>query len=276
MGKYFSNREAINGKTSKLAMACVVLVIFSLFADFGNYVFIALINTCACVHAIILTAVAKSKKNANLFALLLLVIQLIFGLIPDTKTRIIGFLILTVVYALSLLVTTVGEIKIGDVVIVFIIMPLFTSVQLLKLAITVTYEENVPFLIPMLIISGVVGIISIVKNATKKKKFFSCVGWFLLIFILAFALLYFTVCDLNYALDRSVPTEYAAVIQKKEINRTRRGPDDYKFEFNINGNEISLSVPSGDYSSHEVGDYYRIVRYEGAFAPFYMSKEYIK
>ena len=257
MGKYFSNREAINGKTSKLAMACVVLVIFSLFADFGNYVFIALINTCACVLAIILTAVVKSKKNANLFALLLLVIQLIFGLIPDTKTRIIGFLILTVVYALSLLVVTVGEIKIGDVVIVFIIMPLFTFVQLL-------------------IISGVVGIISIVKNATKKKKFFSCVGWFLLIFILAFGLLYFTVCDLNYALDRSVPTEYAAVIQKKEINRTRRGPDDYKFEFNINGNEISLSVPSGDYSSHEVGDYYRIVRYEGAFAPFYMSKEYIK
>lgn len=261
-----------------LSAPMVAFSIISLFVRFGNTVFLSVINTafCALAIAFVCATWGNSYKSANITAVIFAVIQLAFGFTPSLKAQSLAFLVLTLACVGYVSVMLICKIKAGDVITVLIIIPLFTIVHLLKLAMAMTYEGNMPFLIPSVVICGLSGIASFVHCIVKKKKFFSALGWLLITALLVFGMLLILVSTLNYTLDRSEPQQFASVIEKKEIDFRRKGPNDYKFKFNVKENKITLSVPKEDYNRYDEGDYYYFVRYEGAFSPFYMSNGYVK
>lgn len=96
----------------------------------------------------------------------------------------------------------------------------------------------------------------------------------IVIFGLCFSILWSTLCNLNYILDTSVPTAYSSSIVSKEIRTHSRGPADYIFRVRINGDIVEINVSSVQYDSHDEGDPYPILLYDGAFSdPYYIPQE---
>lgn len=96
----------------------------------------------------------------------------------------------------------------------------------------------------------------------------------ILVFGCSAAILWTTFNNLNYALDTSAPTVYAASIASKSIQRNGRGPNDYVFFVNINGESVKMFVTHDQYDAHDAGDPYPILLCDGAFSdPYYVPQE---
>ena len=79
--------------------------------------------------------------------------------------------------------------------------------------------------------------------------------------------------NLNYMLDQDPPAEYTAIIEEKDINWHRRGPEDYYFEVTADGQSFDLNVGEWTYEKYKVGDEYSFQKYGGAFGvPFYVAE----
>ncbi|MBQ8174303.1 MAG: hypothetical protein IJ009_02755 [Clostridia bacterium] len=78
---------------------------------------------------------------------------------------------------------------------------------------------------------------------------------------------------LNYLLDTEEPSTYEIVIVEKDRINHMKGMDEYRFIFELNGEERRINVPSYVYREHKIGDTYEIYSYNGAFGkPFYVGK----
>lgn len=96
----------------------------------------------------------------------------------------------------------------------------------------------------------------------------------IIVFGCSAAILWSTINNLNYALDTSAPTVYATSIASKSIQRHSRGPNDYVFCVNINGDSVTMYVSHEQYDAHNVGDPYPILLCDGAFSdPYYIPQE---
>ena len=82
------------------------------------------------------------------------------------------------------------------------------------------------------------------------------------------------ICSLNYLLDENEPERIVAVIEGKDYTNHRKSNDTYELEFFLEGEKISIDVPSSVYRMYEIGDEFTFYRYDGAFnKAFYMAGE---
>lgn len=110
----------------------------------------------------------------------------------------------------------------------------------------------------------------VLEDNRFSERFFSLI----LVFACSAAILWGTVNNLNYVLDTSAPTVYAASIASKSIQRHSRGPNDYVFFVNINGESVKMYVTHDQYDAHDAGDPYPILLCDGAFSdPYYIPQE---
>ena len=78
---------------------------------------------------------------------------------------------------------------------------------------------------------------------------------------------------LNYLLGTEEPSTYQIVIVAQDHINHRKGMDEYRFIFELDGEERRINVPSHVYREHQIGDTYAIYSYNGAFGkPFYVGK----
>jgi hypothetical protein len=107
----------------------------------------------------------------------------------------------------------------------------------------------------------------------KNAKWISRIGWCLLLAAMMSLLFLFTIGHLNYALDTKGPQPCIAVIENKDIEHHRKGPDTYEFRVTVDGKSFDLDVTFVEYYSYEVGETYTFSYYEGAFGkPFYLAE----
>lgn len=98
------------------------------------------------------------------------------------------------------------------------------------------------------------------------------IGVSLIICVICAVFSWGTIANFNYILDKSAPTEYHAEIQNKRRINKYRGGDDYEFTLTVDGKTFKLKVSSSEFDSYEIGDTYRMNRYNGAFGePFFIA-----
>jgi hypothetical protein len=85
--------------------------------------------------------------------------------------------------------------------------------------------------------------------------------------ILSFAILTFTVQNLNCALDMSEPTAYTVMVQDK--HRSSGKMTRCFLTVTVAGQEVELDVAASDYREAEIGDPVVVEVYEGAFGKAY-------
>ena len=88
-----------------------------------------------------------------------------------------------------------------------------------------------------------------------------------LVLLMSFALLTFTVENLNCALDTSEPTAYTVTVQDK--HRTAGEMTRCFLTVTVAGQELELEVAASDYRETEIGDPAVVEVYEGAFGKAY-------
>ena len=138
------------------------------------------------------------------------------------------------------------------------------------------HDDAVDFLLIGLVL-GVVATMALTKATAhflwSKAKWGSRIGFFLLAACVISMFSFLTIGHLNYALDIKGPQPCVAVIEDKDIEHHRRGPDTYEFRVTVDGESFDLDVTFVQYHSYEVGDTYTFDRYEGAFGkPFYLAE----
>jgi hypothetical protein len=88
-----------------------------------------------------------------------------------------------------------------------------------------------------------------------------------LVLLMGFALLTFTVENLNCALDASEPTAYTVTVQDK--HRSAGKMTRCFLTITVAGQELELDVAASDYRETEIGDPAVVEVYEGAFGKAY-------
>lgn len=155
----------------------------------------------------------------------------------------------------------------------FFILPVFLFMLLMFTILDITHvNDGITFLVAA-IMMGVIAIVAHAwmfiffktakgKKLEKKEKlgYYICVPMYSIMF--GFLLSWILVCNLNYALDFSQPTEL-----KCEIVSKRQGSDNEsdKVYVMIEDKEIGISVSDEEYFDLEVGDDIVVSLYKGAF-----------
>ena len=104
------------------------------------------------------------------------------------------------------------------------------------------------------------------KTEGTVSKFWGQVGWFLLVLLLVFATILFSVMALNYSLDDSEPIgEYSYEIVDKRTKSSHRGGRHFYLTVGRDGKDDEISVTSERYYSSDIGDKLTMYSYEGAF-----------
>lgn len=248
------------------------------------------IRAAMCLPMAIMIMVEKEKPLYKLILIMSVLAPSVIHLIIGDKVAIISEIVITTV-AIVILVQIFADAKKfhesnedkpyekirGTSIIAFVFIPLLSMIRGIYYVKRYTYLDGwFPLWKTILIVSAVLGIALVVvlhKSSTIKKKFWGSIGWFFLGAMMSVAILFITVGNLNYALDRSNPEVLSVVINDKEIDHTRKGPDNYEFIFSIDGKQYSANVPSDMYYSYEIGDTFDIKTYRGAFnCPFFMAE----
>lgn len=132
--------------------------------------------------------------------------------------------------------------------------------------------EFLPFWYISLPLGIVIGIFFL-RWIRENTKMWQLILSFIIIAALAFFVVEAYICHFNYILDFNEPTEMQAIIEEKDRDHNRKGPDDYKFKLTVDGESFWLEVYPGEYDAYEVGDVYEFRQYSGAFGVrFYISE----
>ncbi len=110
------------------------------------------------------------------------------------------------------------------------------------------------------------------KIELDKPTFTEGVLTVLAVSFLSFIMLFLTICNLNFSLDFSTPTEERAIIKDTYFSGGGRTPTHYSLLLDINGEEIEFEASPEEYLTHDVGDIFYVELYKGAFgAKYYIS-----
>ena len=133
-------------------------------------------------------------------------------------------------------------------------------------------HEFLPFWYISLPLGIVIGIFFLIW-IWGKAKVWQLILSFIIIAALAFFVIEAYLCHFNYILDFNEPTELQAIIEEKDRDHNRKGPDDYEFKLTVDGDSFWLEVDSIEYDDYEIGDVYKFRQYSGAFGVrFYVSE----
>jgi hypothetical protein len=140
---------------------------------------------------------------------------------------------------------------------------------------TYTFMEPTKFLhlweVPLilsLLLAGVT-VFFLVKGSIELKddRLSERIALPFMMLILSFAILTFTVQNLNCALDASEPTAYTVTVQDK--HRSAGKMTRCFLTVTVAGQELELDVAASDYRETEIGDPVVVEVYEGAFGKAY-------
>jgi hypothetical protein len=140
---------------------------------------------------------------------------------------------------------------------------------------TYTFMEPTKFLhlweVPLilsLLLAGVT-VFFLVKGSIELKddRLSERIALPFMMLILSFAILTFTVQNLNCALDASEPTAYTVTVQDK--HRSAGKMTRCFLTVTVAGQELELDVAASDYREAEIGDPVVVEVYEGAFGKAY-------
>jgi hypothetical protein len=140
---------------------------------------------------------------------------------------------------------------------------------------TYTFMEPTKFLhlweVPLilsLLLAGVT-VFFLVKGSIELKddRLSERIALPFMMLILSFAILTFTVQNLNCALDASEPTAYTVTVQDK--HRSAGKMTRCFLTVTVAGQEVELDVAASDYREAEIGDPVVVEVYEGAFGKAY-------
>jgi len=112
------------------------------------------------------------------------------------------------------------------------------------------------------------GKIKLKDDRTSEKVFLP-----ILIFFFSFVLVWAYSCRMNYIFDRSEPAAYSAVILDKDVHSGYRRITEYIFIANVNGKEREFYVSQSEYYHKDVGDFFDVQLYSGAFEAAYFLSE---
>ena len=133
-------------------------------------------------------------------------------------------------------------------------------------------HEFLPFWYISLPVGIMIGIIFL-RWIWESTKMWQLILSFVVIAALAFFVVEAYICHFNYILDFNEPTEVQAIIEEKDRDHNRKGPDDYKFKLSLEGESFWLDVDVIEYEDHEIGDVYEFRQHSGAFGVrFYVSE----
>jgi hypothetical protein len=120
---------------------------------------------------------------------------------------------------------------------------------------------------------GIVIAIFFLRWIWGNSKVWTSLLSFVIIAALAFFVIEAYLCHFNYILDTHEPTEVQAIIEEKDHDHNRKGPDDYSFKLTLDGESFWLDVSVMEYEDYEIGDPYSFLQYSGAFgARVYVSE----
>jgi hypothetical protein len=133
-------------------------------------------------------------------------------------------------------------------------------------------HEFLPFWYISLPLGIVIGIFFLIW-IWGKAKVWQLILSFIIIAALAFFVIEAYLCHFNYILDFNEPTELQAIIEEKDHDHNRKGPDDYEFKLTVDGESFWLDVDVIEYEDYEIGDVYEFRQHSGAFGVrFYVSE----
>ena len=124
--------------------------------------------------------------------------------------------------------------------------------------------NNMPFWLVSMLLGIPLGILIGYKYIYKDSKIYLRIICFAASCIICFAMLNVFISHLNYALSTDEPQQYTVAILDKDKDTSGKSTD-YEFLIEADGERFWLDVNSTEYGRHDVGDQYRILRYNGAF-----------
>ena len=113
------------------------------------------------------------------------------------------------------------------------------------------------------------GLIRLERKLVKNR-----LSFVMIVFLLAFTLLFTTLAHFNFILDDGEPEVYTAVIVDKEVIAGSKGRTSYRLVLELEQSVVSLRVSRLEYEAYDVGDDYSVRLYQGALGEaFYISNE---
>ena len=205
----------------------------------------------------------------------LLTIPLLFlnKIVPHRPLVILCFVAVAVMLSVNIIFRLIR--KEWNVPAICILM-MISGVALMNLLVTANYtfaDDESPILIVCAVLGVIGGAIFTFWYFRHKYKILPKIGLSLCFAVFFWAVFMFSAFHLNYLFDTKPPVECEAVIEDKDINRHRKGPDDYELIVTIDGKRVSMEVSSDEYHRYDIGDTYTFYRYQGAFdIPFYFEE----
>ena len=157
-----------------------------------------------------------------------------------------------------------------------LVLTMIGAVSLMNLLITANYTyvgDDTPLLAVSTILGIFTSIVVTICFFRHKYKALPLIGLSLCLAVLFWAIFLFTSYHLNYLFDPYPPTPCEAIIEDKDIDHNRKGPDDYELIVTIDEKRVSMEVSSDEYHRYDIGDTYTFYRHQGAFdIPFYFEE----
>jgi hypothetical protein len=217
---------------------------------------------------------APSSRKASSWAwLLALPLMLVYRLLPHRTLVIVCFVSVLVMLAINIALRLIW--KEWNRPAIFILKAISVA-AMMNLLVTANYTfaaDESPILIVCAILGVIGGAIFTFWYYRHKYKILPKIGLSLCFAVFFWGIAMFTAFHMNYLFDTKPPVECEAVIEDKDINRHRKGPDDYELIVTIDGKRITMEVSSEEYRRYDIGDTYTFYRYQGAFnIPFYFEE----
>lgn len=121
-----------------------------------------------------------------------------------------------------------------------------------------------PFWLVSVLLGVPMGIFVGFKYIDKDSKIYGRILSIVLSCVICFAMVHVFVRHLNYALSADEPQQYTVVILDKDKDTSGKTTD-YEFLIEVEGERFYMDVNTTEYTRYDVGDKYRILRYNGAF-----------
>jgi hypothetical protein len=217
---------------------------------------------------------ASSSRKASSWAwLLALPLMLVYRLLPHRTLVIVCFVSVLVMLAINIALRLIWNEWNRPAI--FILMAISVA-AMMNLLVTANYTfaaDESPILIVCAILGVIGGAIFTFRYYRHKYKILPKIGLSLCFAVFFWGIAMFTAFHMNYLFDTKPPVECEAVIEDKDVDRNRKGPDDYELIVTIDGKRITMEVSSEEYRRYDIGDTYTFYRYQGAFnIPFYFEE----
>lgn len=139
-------------------------------------------------------------------------------------------------------------------------------------------SETLPFLFEAIFIGIICGVIAILFFLKFEGRITGKLTQVIVTIFLCSFMAWFTLPNLNYALDTHKAQAYSVVIARKNLTKNPGGKfrtyESYEFVFRENGEERFIGVPEAVYDKYKSGDQFELLVYKGAFGKeFYISKD---